>query len=551
MKLHSNATNSRLLNWSWALGAVLAVVPSLATAQTPTTAPQGTLPKLALELPMPDRPLKSSPQLPESLRGKALTLDNIVSIALVTNRDLALQAESYQRTRGATTTARAGFGPSLSLNYNLYGYNEAQVNSLGGQSIVTNQQFQNQVNATVSVPIDINGELRAARDQAKFNEIAAKLDINRARNEIVLQAKSAFYSVLRGQALVKVAQDALQNAVDRLSDAQLRVNAGTSARYDVTTAKSDVATAERTLIANRNSLAQAFASLNSVIGIDVDTPLELTSAGAVEIPMSAKSAYTGPDVKPSKPPENDFKIGADGTVGDGGAALAEVAQNVTVSNPIPEDEEYKRLLAESIKTRPEILRDDASIAAAKRGVTIARAGLRPSLSLGYNYAYTPNTGAFGQQTTGYGLLTLSLPIFDSGATRGRVTQAQAGVATAETNRRETIDSITLELRKAYLNLQAAELSLKTARQSLAQADEAYRLARLRYTTGVTSQEGVSPIVEVSNAQQTLSQAQSDYVNALYDYNNGRSTVDKAVGRYAYTWSSLGYSTTPPAKEVGR
>jgi len=312
-----------------------------------------------------------------------------------------------------------------------------------------------------------------------------------------------------------------------------------------------MATAERTLIANRSSLAQAFASLNSVIGIDVDTPLELTSAGAVEIPKSARSPYTGPDLKPSKPPENDFKIGADGTVGDGGATQAAAAQDVIVSNPLPEDDEYRRLLADSIKLRPEILRDDASIAAAKKGVTIARAGLRPSLSLGYNYAYTPNTGAFGQQTTGYGQLTLSLPIFDSGATRGRVTQAQAAVATAETNRRGTIDSITLELRKAYLNLQAAELSLKAARQSLAQADEAYRLARLRYTTGVTSQEGVSPIVEVSNAQQALSQAQTDYVNALYDYNNGRSVVDKAVGRYAYTQVPLGHSTTSPSKEPAR
>ncbi len=550
MKLQSNTTILRTIGWSWALGAALAL-PSLALAQSPTTVPQGTLPKPALELPIPDRPLKSSPRLPVSLRGKALTLNDIVSIALATNRDLALQAESYLRTQGASTTARAGLGPSINLNYNLYGYNAAQASNLGGQAIVTNQQFQNQVNATFSVPIDISGELRAARDQAKFNQIAAKLDINRTRNEIVLQAKSAFYSVLRAQALVRVAQDALQNAVDRLSDAQLRVNAGTSARYDVTTAKSDMATAERTLISNRNSLSQAFASLNSVMGIDLDTALTLTSTGAVEIPESAKSAYAGPDLKPSKPPENDFKIGADGTVGDRGAALAAAAQDVTIPNPRPEDGEYRRLLDESIKTRPEILRDDASIAAARKGVTIANAGLRPTLSLGYNYAYTPNTGAFGQQTTGYGLLTLSIPIFDSGASHGRVTQAHAGVATAETNRRATIDSITLELRKAYLNLQAAELSLKTARQSLAQADEAYRLARLRYTTGVTSQEGVSPIVELSNAQQTLSQAQSDYVNALYDYNNGRSTVDKAVGRYAYTQTSLGYSTAPLSKEVGR
>ncbi len=551
MKTHSIAASSRFLGRFWVLVAALAVLPSTPHAQDSKTVPQGPIPNPVLDPQVADRPLTSSPRLPESLKGRVLTLDNIVSIALATNRDLALQTEAYLRTRGSTTSARAGLGPTLNLNYNLYGYNVAQTSNLGGQSIVTNQQFQNQVNAIVSVPIDISGELRAARDQAKFNEIVAKLEINRTRNEIVLQAKTAFYSVLRAQALVKVAQDALQNAVDRLSDAQLRVSAGTSARFDVTTAKSDVATAERTLIGNRSSLSQAFASLNSVIGIDVDTPVMLTSAGAVEIPESAKSAYVGPDIKPSKAPENDIKVGADGTVSDLGAAQAAAAHDVALSNPLPENAEYRSLLNDSIKTRPEILRDDAAIAAAKKGVTVAHAGLKPSLSLGYNYAYTPNTGAFGQQTTGYGQLTLSVPIFDSGAARGRVTQANAGVATAETNRRGTIDSITLELRKAYLNLQAAELSVKVARQSLAQADEAYRLARLRYTTGVTSQEGISPIVELSNAQQTLSQAQSDYVNALYDYNNGRCTVDKAVGRYAYTQNNSGHSAPPPTKEVGR
>jgi outer membrane protein TolC len=158
----------------------------------------------------------------------------------------------------------------------------------------------------------------------------------------------------------------------------------------------------------------------------------------------------------------------------------------------------------------------------------------PSLSLGYNYTSTPNVGALGQEHTGYGSLTLSIPIFDSGAARGRVTQARADISTQETNRRIDTDSITLELRQAYLNLQSAELSIKSSREALGQADEAYRLARLRYSSGVTSQTGVSPIVELSSAQQTLSQAQSTYVNALYDYNAGRSALDKAIGRYSYT-----------------
>jgi outer membrane protein TolC len=223
-------------------------------------------------------------------------------------------------------------------------------------------------------------------------------------------------------------------------------------------------------------------------------------------------------------------------LGDAGSSVAAQAINFQVSNPIPEDGGFKILLEEALRTRAEILRDDARIDAARKGIFVAQSGTLPSLSVGYNYQYTPDVGALGQEHTGYGSLTLSFPIFDSGAARGRITQARADLSTQETNRRSDVDSITLELREAYLNLQSAELSIKSSREALAQADEAYHIARLRYSSGVTSQTGVSPIVELSTAQQTLTQAQSNYVNALYDYNADRSALDKAVGRYSYTSS---------------
>jgi outer membrane protein TolC len=83
-----------------------------------------------------------------------------------------------------------------------------------------------------------------------------------------------------------------------------------------------------------------------------------------------------------------------------------------------------------------------------------------------------------------------------------------------------------------MNLHGSLESLRAARSELAKADEGYRLARLRYSVGVTSTAYTSPILELSDAQKALSAAQNDYVNALYDYNSYQSALDKAVGRYA-------------------
>jgi outer membrane protein TolC len=236
--------------------------------------------------------------------------------------------------------------------------------------------------------------------------------------------------------------------------------------------------------------------------------------------------------------------GKEGQVlGDAGKTRADAARDFVVADPLaPSATDYTRLTQEALRSRAEILREDAYVAAAQKGITIARKGLLPSMSVGYSYTLNPNASAFGgQKQSGQAVLTVNVPLFDAGAVRGRVRTARSQVAAAETNRRTEVDAVTLEVREAILNLQQAQGETAATRQALAQADEAYRLARLRYSAGVTKQSGVSPLIELSDAQKTLSAAQSDYVNALYDYNNDRSALDKAVGRYSYTATGPGYA----------
>ena len=86
-----------------------------------------------------------------------------------------------------------------------------------------------------------------------------------------------------------------------------------------------------------------------------------------------------------------------------------------------------------------------------------------------------------------------------------------------------------------------------ANVGLSQAREASRLAQVRYSAGVSQQVGVSPILELSAAQTSLTQAQGNLVNALYDYNTARAQLDRAVGRYSYTRNSPGYASPPAIK----
>ena len=189
-----------------------------------------------------------------------------------------------------------------------------------------------------------------------------------------------------------------------------------------------------------------------------------------------------------------------------------------------------RCLKEALATRPEVLEADAQIAAARRGIQYARRSLLPGLSLSlgyYNVRNSTGTARIDEPEAGVGI---SLPLFDGGLARAREQQARADIATATTNKRQAIDQVTLDVQQAYLNLVQARDQVAVANQALAQARTGFQLARVRYNAGV-ARAGISPQLEVSDAQAALTQAESNQVNAIYDYNQSRAQLDRAIGRF--------------------
>jgi outer membrane protein len=506
----------------------------------PPTRLQAPLPKPALPLPPPDRPALASPTLKEiqsRLATQPLTIDDAVAVALATNRSLVLAQENLLRATGRTSEARAALNPTLGANATYTRLSQGQSANIGGASVTLINPDQPTIGLTATLPIDIAGLLRTATDQARFQEIAARLDINRTRNQIVLDVKSAFYDALRAQALVAVATENLQNSLDRLDDANKRYRAGVVARFDVLRAETDVLNAQQSLISARSQVSLAIASLNNAIGLDINAPVQVKEAGAVaEPPGVAPPQPAGPPAPAAKPP-----------AGEPAPTRPQVPEVRFDSLNLGPD--YDAVSREALQIRPEILEADANIAAARRGITLARRSRLPTLGLSVSGLYNPNAAGFSPlTTTGEAVVSLSVPIFDGGTARARVQQARADVATAETDRRQAVDLVALEVRSTYLQLVQARDRVAVANQALAEAQEAFRLARVRYNAGVSAQAGISPLLEVSDAQAALTQAENNRVNSLYDYNNSRARLDKAAGRYSFVNSGPGYAAPPTIKK---
>jgi outer membrane protein TolC len=212
--------------------------------------------------------------------------------------------------------------------------------------------------------------------------------------------------------------------------------------------------------------------------------------------------------------------------------------------------EFDDLLTEALRSRPEVMEGDARVAAARNGIEYARRSALPSVNVSLTDTYTPDAVAFTRRNVGAATLGLNIPIVDGGLARERVREQRGLLAGAEVERRQAMDQAALDVQQAYVALVQARSRVAVTNVELAQAREAFRLARVRYSAGVSQTTGVSPQLELSNAQTSLAQAQRDQVNALYDYNTARAQLDRAVGRYAFTGSGPGFAKAPPPQVRG-
>jgi outer membrane protein TolC len=537
----------------------------------PPTGQQAPVPAPAQPLPSAEKPLKTSPPLAainHFVQNQAITLQDAVAIALYTNHDFATVVTALQRAQARTGQTRAQLNPTVGVNAEATEYDAATTANFGallggGQAgnnaapsiFIITPQFNPIITTGFTLPLDISGSLHSAVSQAQFNEVAARIDVNRVRNQILYNVKTAFYNVLRAQAQVAVATDNLNNALNRLSDANKNYAAGTSPRFDVLSAQRDVADAQQALINARAQVSVNLAALKNTIGLDITTRLRISDRDAVQYPPGV----TPPTVPPIGP--NGQPLGAGGNANGAAPSEPPNAQNAPAASgmkitplPLPRTDEvedtfdfgpeYQTLLQEAVQTRPEILEADAQITAAQHGIEFARRSDLPSLSLSLSYVYTPNAAGFTRRSEGVATLGVTLPLYDGGLARERVREARTDVATAQINRRQAVDQVQVDVQQAYIALVQARDRVAVTNVELSEAREAFRLARVRYNAGVSQQPGVSPQLELSNSQTTLTQAQTNQVNALYDYNNARAQLDRAVGRYSYTGTGPGYTTSP-------
>jgi len=418
----------------------------------------------------------SAPQAdnaPATMPG-TLTIDQAAAYASWHNSVLESAQIEILRQTGVVNQAKTGLHPTVSATSDASHSDSQRFQYFGDQPFGRSERDSLFLGVNGTIPLDISGEIRTAVSQAEYQALAARCSLAATRNDVLAAARDSYYAALRAHSLVDAAKNDLLKAEDRLRETQIQIEAGTMAHFEVQRAKTAVAAAQNVVFAAEQNADLAISQLRQAIGMEQNTPLAITEAGA--------------DI---------------------------------------DDVDVTRAGAEPV-VRPEIFQSAAEVAAADKGFKLAKQSMRPSLFLSGNVGHTPIGGRIGEGiATAQVSATFVLPIYDAGVSHAQMQQAIASQASARAQQTLIRQQVDLEVRQAVIMLQNAASRVPISDAALDAAKESYELAKMRFT------EGEAPQIEVTDAQGALTQAQRDIINARWDLLAAKNAYKRAIGRYAF------------------
>lgn len=326
-------------------------------------------------------------------------------------------------------------------------------------------------NVMAMYPLYTGGALKGRVGGARALAEASLSDAATSELDAALAVKSAYYNVLLQREVVTAYQQRVNEATERVRIAQVSFDAGRIARFDLLRNQTDLAEAEQQKNNAERDETTALIDLKNAMGISQSSTLTLSDS----------LTFT------------------------------------------PEQANAEDLQARAVAQRPEVAAARARIRSAEAGLGVARSAYKPQI-----YAAAMAEGSATHQDgtdTGYLVgVTAALPIFDGGLRKSAKDEAQAMLRQMRADEREAILMVVRDVAASVTQLGAAAKNVTLSEAAVAQADEGYRVTRLRYEAGKSTN------VEVLDALATLTRAQTSHAEALYNFNVARETLTRAMGQ---------------------
>ena len=400
----------------------------------------------------------------------ALNLDDAMLRAFRTNPTVSIAQYELDSARASYNAARQSRGISITASHQTKRYgNDDAVEVNGNWTKGIGNKHSNGL--TASLPIFTGGKLSGQIQKAKANFKYNEIGVQRTYNEMRSTVTSGYFDMLQADNMQKLSAESVTRLEDHLKNVQAQYDVGVVAKADVLRSQVELADAKQDLIKAENQYQLAEASLNRIVGLPMDTNLKLDN-------ILVYTAY---------------------------------------------DRTMEDCLAYAAEHRPELEQAKQNVEAYKGALKVARSGHMPQVAASASQSWS-DTNWPGDENGNWGVgVSVEMNVFDTGVTLSKIHGAEADLKNAEETYRDTVDSVNLDVRNNYLSLREAEKRIGNTKLAVEQADEDYRIAQLRYMSGVGTN------TDVLDAQVALTKAKTNYTQALYDYNTSKTALETSIG----------------------
>jgi len=441
----------------------------------------------------------------QSRRGSLATTDTLrfaiedaVTRAVRQGDETRLAAAQLDVTEAQIVTARAAGLPQLRLNGSYTQVIENARANIVGQ--VFGQPFTYNTNANISQTIFQGGRIFAGTRAAADARRAARFDQTEVRARIAVDVQRAYFNAQLAERLLEIRLRNYELVDARLKQVERLQSGGRASRYELLRARVERTNQEPGVIQARSDREIALLEVKRLLNVPVEQPMVLTSA-------------LDPD-----------------------ALEAFVTSVANDSSPDP--------------VRAAVRSAESSLEAREEGIRVARADMLPTVSAFFQTGYLAlprnnglptfwgdastslcptgsrpdlvcqNNGWFPDRNFG---VQIQWPLFDGFRAKGNVDFAQAQRRVAEIQLSQEREQVQLERAQSRAEFARAQAAFEAQRDNAREAEEAYRLAALRFERGLDTQ------LDASAVQLQLLVAKTNEARSVFDLYMAAAELARARG----------------------
>ena len=416
-------------------------------------------------------------------RTATFNLIQTIESALKANLGLKRSKEEVNAALATKKARTTNFLPTFSARYGYIRRDQATNQALigqGGQStnVIINPEDEYNFVTSFSQPIFTGFALINQYKIASLGLDVAEISEKLTRQDVILDAKNAYFSILKSQKLMAVAEDTVKQVSAQKDVAENMYQVGMSPLNDLLQSQVQLANNKQRFITAQNNLEISKSQFNTLLRRPVNAPVAIV------------------DILDYTPFEHDINY----------------------------------CLTQADENRLELQVADLEVQIADKDYELSKNNYFPSIDLTGNWS---RRGTQWDVDGGEGIAdkkfwdiraTATWDFWQWGRTRYGVKEKLSRLSQAKYRKEEILDNIELEVKQAFLRVNETEKNITTIEKAIEQAKENLRITEERY------KEQVSTTTDVLIAQTLLTETMTNYYNSLYDFKIAKAVLYRAMGQ---------------------